>query len=166
LLQGCHSILGLGWPKPGVPQIGGGRVFIGTNPFLALKDEIRQTNIEFESLYKLQSMQTTWEAWHLVTGIVSQFEVLGRQSLSSAIDPAFNLIYLTTGVLYHHISIMFSIVPKPVQPFATVETLEKLLSDCSWKQTENNLDTESILKTLIERLRASQAELKKGIHFP
>ena len=161
LLQGCHSILGLAWPKPGIPQMAGASIFIGTNPFVALEDGVRQTGEEFASLYKLQNMQTACEAWRLLTEIVRRFKILGRHSQSPAIDPAFNLIYLTTGVLYYHISTTFSIVPAHVQPFATVEPLEKLLSICSWKQSEDDDRTQKIMGELITKLCESLADLQK-----
>jgi hypothetical protein len=160
LLQGCHSILGLCWPKPGVPQMSGARIFIGTKPFFALEDGIRQTNSEFESLSQFNNMQTARAAWHLVTRIVAQFRILGRNSEAKAIDPAFNLIYLATGLLYHHVSNIFSVVPIPVQPYATVETLEKLLRDCSWQQGNDKTETEEMLKSLADNLHKSLIELQ------
>jgi hypothetical protein len=160
-LQGCHSVLALGWPRPGIPQMAGARIFIGTNPFFALEDGIQQASAEFEILCKNPNMQTACQAWLLVTQIVVQFRTLGRQSQSAAIDPAFNLIYLTTGVLYHHISSIFSVTPKSVQPFATVESLEKLLGDCSWGHSKKHISTEEILASLIVELRNKLVELQK-----
>lgn len=152
LLQGCHSILSLGWPKPGIPEMSGARVFIGTKPFFALKDGIRQANREFELFSAIQKMKSTCEAWHLVGEIVNRFEALGRQSESKAIDPAFNLIYLTTGVLYHHISTMFSVVPEHVQPYAIVDDIERLLHDCLEPQVQADVETGALLTWLIGRL--------------
>ena len=162
LLQGCHSILGLCWPKPGVPQMPGSRIFIGTKPFVALEDGIRQANVEFASLCELPNLHTACQAWRLVTEIVARFRKLGRESQVAAIDPAYNLIYLTTGVLYHHISSALSVVPEHVQPFATVEPLEKLLSDCSWKKSvAADIGTREILESLTRALQDSLTELKE-----
>lgn len=161
LLQGCHSILGLCWPRPGVAQMAGSRIFIGTKSFVALEDGIRQTNVEFTSLCELPNLQTACQAWRLVTDIIAGFRVLGRESQSTAIDPAYNLIYLTTGILYHHIASIFSVVPKHVQPYATVEPLEKLLSDCSWEHDVGKVETAEILKSLANKMRESLAEIQK-----
>ena len=138
----------------------GAKILIGTNLFLALKEGIERANKEFGSLSDLPEMETACAAWHLVTQIVHRFEELGRQSQSAAIDPAFNLIYLTTGVLYHHISTLFSVVPKHVQPYATVEPLDALITACLGQQSEQNTETESILTNLVGTLRRSLAELQ------
>jgi len=135
------------------------RIFIGTKPFIALEDGIRQTNAEFALLNQLGNMQPAYNAWRLVTKIVARFRTLGSQSQSIAIDPAYNLIYLTTGVLYHHISKALSVVPAHVEPFATVEPLEKLLSDCAWKHCGDCVKTIAILESLIDALQNNLAEL-------
>ena len=160
-LQGCHSILGIGWPKPGVPQMAGARIFIGTNPFLALEDGIRQANEEFEFLCKLPKMQTTCEAWCLVKALVAQLRALGRESQSPMIESALNLLYLATGVLYHEISSDLGATPKLVERFSRVEVLEELLRTCAWKQS-NSQNPEDILQDVVAEMKKCLVALQEA----
>jgi hypothetical protein len=160
LLQGCHSILGLCWPRPGIAQMAGSKIFIGTKPFIALEEGVRLTTSEFELLRTMEKIKPAFNVWHLIVDVVAEFRRLGPKSQSPDIDPAYNLIYLATGVLYHQIATSFTVVPKPVPPYATVERMDKLLADCGWNGAGLNLGSDEILDSISVALKKSLTTLK------
>lgn len=158
-LQGCHALLGILWPKPGVPRLPPARLFIGTKAHSALQDGIRLANGEFDSFYSLPDTRLACEVWGLVKESLKQLEMLGQSSRNPNIDGAFNLLYLLTGLLYHQISLKLGVTPTPVARFPSVEPPNELLQDCAWEQT-NDRDLENILREVVEEMQKLLALLK------
>lgn len=147
LLQGCHSILAVGWPRPGIPEMAGAWVFTNTNAFKAFEDGVAQANEEFEKLCRLFPASPACPIWQTLNKMVAQLKLIGRDSQNREIDPTYNLLYFATGVLHHEISSKLNVSPTPVERFPAVEPLDELLSKCSWSHS-THLDMESLMKDL------------------
>jgi hypothetical protein len=157
-LQGCHSILGIAWPRPGNPEMEGARVFIGTNLFASLEDGVRQADEEFEHLITFPNMETHCVIWRLNGDILIRLKALGRVTRNSFVDSAFNLLYLSTGLQHNIIASAFNFIPTPVERFSKVEATDDLLKKCGWINSEQS-SPGVVLQNLICELRNVMAGL-------
>jgi hypothetical protein len=139
LLQSCHSILGTAWPRPGYPDLAGARTFLGTNLFTALENGSAELDRLFAGLESIAARRDLPLLWRRCSEVIKRLRALGRSSDNPRIDRAFNLLYLSTGVLYQEVAQTLPEVPKQDARFSTVEDVEELLHLCRWEGTKSEL---------------------------
>ena len=133
MLQCCHSILGTAWPRPGCKELSGAGGFIGTKLFTALENGAAQLSTAVEAARKEGLETEVMEVWNHCEQVIQVLKSLKGKSRHAAIDQAFNLLYLATGVLYQQIANKQASPPKQDKRFATVEDLKILIRKCEWQ---------------------------------
>ena len=157
MLQCCHSILGTAWPRPSCKELAGAGAFIGTKLFTALENGARQLSDAVEDASREGLETELVQVWRHCDQVIQLLKLLKSQSRHPAIDPAFNLLYMATGVLYHQIARGQSSPPVQDKRFATVEDLEKLITICEWRDGVTSDLTAKIDGALVELLRQLSA---------
>jgi hypothetical protein len=133
MLQCCHSVLSTIWPRPGYQSLAGAGRFIHTKAFIALQNADKELVQLFQEANQAGLPKSYAEAWEFSHRIISALKQLETNSLHPIIDPAFNLLYLATGVLYQEIAASLPIRPKQDARFTTVEDLKVMLIKCQWE---------------------------------
>ncbi len=136
-LQSCHSVLSTVWPRPGYPSLAGSGRLIHTKVFTALQNADQELVRAFQEIQGESLDKQFEEIWHQCHQIISLLKQLEANCLHQDIDSAFNMLYLTTGVLYQKIA--ETQLTRPVQDkrFSTVEDLPNLLKICGWDCSVN-----------------------------
>ena len=128
LLSQFHSILKIAWPKPGVPQMSGASIFIGTNLFKTLEDGVLKIGETMSALDDSQGCELR-PIWAAFTKLFSAIQCVDRGSKSKNVDFALNLLYLGSGVIYHHVA---ALDQRAVTGSSGVEPLDELVRQCEW----------------------------------
>jgi hypothetical protein len=133
MLQCYHSILNTAWPRPDYPSLAGAGRFIHTKLFTALENADMKLISLFQEAEKEGLSVEYGELWEYCHQILFALKRLETNCLHPSIDPAFNLLYLTSGVLYEGIAVTMPSRPEPDKRFASVEDLPSLASACKLK---------------------------------
>lgn len=149
-LQCCHSILNTAWPKPGVTQMQGAQIYIGTKLFEALENALSQVERDVFACRIFSPNDIPYNVCELFEVMIKRLNKIGRKTNNSQIDNAVNLLYLATGVLYHHICKLFNVIPEQDDRFSPVEELQPLLISCGWDT--KTCDTQIILEMLSKKM--------------
>jgi|GEM_PF-2328358 len=160
LVAKFHSILGIAWPKPGVHELAGASVFIGTTLFNALADGLNRIEsvLENSSCCTVRTKLTPF--WHALKRLFTFVGKQDRYSKSGPVDSALNLLYLASGVFYHRLAELSSKQPEmDVHPIE-VEEFKELLRLCRWSAKAD--DVESVFDSLVEEMTACAAELEQA----
>jgi hypothetical protein len=167
MLQCCHSIISTAWPRPDYPSLAGAGKFIHTKLFTALENADKTLISLFQEAEKEGFNVEYGKLWEYCHQILSVLKRLETNCLHPSIDPAFNLLYLTSGVLYEEIVATLPSRPEPDKRFASVEDLESLVSACKWKigigpditkkLSDNLATTVSELTTVAQKCSQSKA---------
>jgi hypothetical protein len=143
MVQCCHSVLSTAWPRPGFSSLAESGRFIGTKLFSALENADNELRRLFQEACKEGIDKQYGEILEHCHQIIVFLKQLESNRLHPSIDPAFNLLYLATGVIYQEIAASLPTVPEQDNRFATVEELKSLVSICKW---ETGVDANLISK--------------------
>ena len=155
-----HSILNTAWPRPGVPQMAKASVFIGTKLFTALENGLIQIQHALEALHSSSNRNELVGFWKTLAGLFLQLKGQNSGERSERIDQALNLLYLASGVFYHRLAELSSVVPKADERMIGVEEMAKLLELCGWSKPSQTVN--STFVALLDEMTVTADVLQKN----
>ncbi len=158
LLWQFHCALNTVWPKPGVPEMAGASAFVGTGLFKGLKNGMCQIQDTLHSLRNPGLRDEVAPFWNAFTRLFCTLGEQDRYKKSDQVDSAFNLLYLASGVFYHHVAELSSKLPETDKRLIGVEELKDLVRLCRWPTDAQN--AKSIFDSLVSEMTASARGLE------
>lgn len=162
-LQHFHSVAGIAFPMA-VTKIGktttqtfaadqeGSRIFIPTNVFSECEKIALSVQEVVEKLDSSDLKNQVQSCWTELSDVLRRIKKAGRQGNIGAINEAFILLCLASGILQHYISSKTEIALPHTPQFWKVEPLEKLLDLCGRSELKT-LTVEKILLKVTEEIR-------------
>ena len=164
-LQHFHSVVSIAFPMA-VTKIGkdstrtfaadqeGSRIFIPTKLFSECEKVALSVQDAVEKLDSGDLKNQVQSCWTELSDLLRRVKKAGRQGNIGAINEAFVLLCLVSGLLQHYISEKTEIAVPHTPQFWKVEPLERLLELCGRSELKN-LPVEKILDRMVAECRSS-----------
>ena len=135
-IQAAHSILGIMWPKPGVPSLSDSRAFIENRVFESFRSAIKRAS----EVVALQD-GAEFNGCILACNEAAIRLSLNHQLLSDAsVDRFVNLLYLATGIAFQKANELGYPKPAWANNHSSVRSIEDLLQACRWTEAAGDVD--------------------------
>ena len=120
------------WPRPGFPSLAGAGIFLKTSLFIAYLGADRDITDLFANTGDIAGVKRLADAWEPAHELTLSMARVAKPDRNPIYDVAFNLLYLTTGILYHEAVSLLPVKPQQNPRYATVENRDALFRNCHW----------------------------------